>query len=350
MGRVVNIGILGGGLIGSIHAKAIAEVPNARLTVVIDAATERADALASEYGVAAEYDLGVALKRDDLDAVHVCTPSGTHAKLGTIIADAGKHVLVEKPLDISLAAGKRLVEAGKRNGVKVAVIFQKRFTPAAQRVHQAMAGGELGKLIQCDAYVKWYRDPKYYSDSPWHGTWAMDGGGALINQGVHMVDLLKWIGGPVRSVVAKRRTALHPIEVEDLIDALVEFENGALGVIQASTALYPGFPERLDVHGSRGSAVIEGSDLAEWAVQGQETESREGALPSGASDPGAIGHRYHVPVIQDFVDAIIEDREPMVSGQDGLETLELVMAIYKSAQEGQEVALPLPEDWMPRAG
>ena len=348
MAQPLNIAILGGGLIGSIHAAAIAEVPDARLTVVIDAVRERADELAAKYGVEAEYDLAEALKRVDVDAVHVCTPSGTHAKLGVPAAEAGKHVLVEKPIDVTLPAAQRLVEAGERNKVKVGVIFQKRFTPPAQRIREAVDAGELGRLIQCDAYVKWYREPEYYSDSPWHGTWAMDGGGALINQGIHMVDLLKWIGGPVRSVVARRRTAYHRIEVEDLIDAILEFENGALGVVQASTAMYPGFPERLDVHGTKGSAIIEGSDLTAWAIQGQAKEAAASALPSGASDPGAIGHKGHVPVIADFADAILRDRDPMVTARDGLETLEVVMAIYKSAQDGVEVALPLPAGWVPQ--
>jgi UDP-N-acetyl-2-amino-2-deoxyglucuronate dehydrogenase len=343
----VRIAILGSGLIGAIHAAAIADVPNAKLTVVIDSFEERAKQLAAEYGAVAETDLARALERDDIDAVHICTPSGTHAKLGTMVAEAGKHVLVEKPLDITLAAGRRLVEAGESHGVKVAVVFQKRFTESAQRVHEAAQGGRLGKLIECDASIKWYREPKYYSDSPWHGTWAMDGGGALINQGVHMVDLLKWVAGPVRTVVARRRTALHKIEVEDLIDAIVEFDNGALGVIQASTALYPGFPERLSIHGSKGSAIIEGSDLVQWDVQGEPQVARAFGLPTGASDPGAIGHRYHVPVIADFVDSILQNRPPMVTGRDALDTLELVMAVYKSAQERKEATLPLPPDWRP---
>jgi predicted dehydrogenase len=349
MAKTVNLAILGSGLIGSIHARAIVEVPNARLSVVIDSFEERAQQLARQHGAAAEKDLAVALKRDDIDAVHVCTPSGTHAKLGALAAAAGKHVLVEKPLDITLPAGRRLVETARQHGVKVAVIFQKRFSQSARRVRDAVQAGELGDLIQCDAYVKWYREPRYYSDSPWHGTWAMEGGGALINQGIHMVDLLKWVAGPARSVFAKRRTALHKIEVEDLVDAVVEFQNGALGVIQASTALYPGFPERLDVHGSRGSAAIEGADIGLWAIQGQEAQTAKAGGATGHSDPGAIGHAWHVPVIADFVDAIIEDREPMVSGQDGLDTLELVMAIYKSAEEGREVTLPLPPDWVPNA-
>lgn len=348
MSKTVNIAILGSGLIGSIHAAAISEVPNANLTVVIDAFEDRAQELAQQYGAAAEKDLAEALKRDDIDAVHVCTPSGTHAKLGTMAAEAGKHVLVEKPIDINLPAANRLVKASEDNNVKVGVIFQKRFTEPAQRIHQAVSSGDIGRLIECDAYVKWYREPDYYAKSVWHGTWNMDGGGALINQGIHMVDLLKWIGGPVKSVFAKRRTALHQIEVEDLIDAVVEFENGALGVIQGSTAMYPGFPERLDVHGTKGSAVIEGSQLAEWAIQGQQGESVNEVLPTGHSDPGAIGHKGHVPVIADFVNAIIENRQPMVSARDGLETLELVMAAYMSAQEGKEVTLPLPADWTPK--
>ncbi|MHB0876225.1 MAG: Gfo/Idh/MocA family protein [Anaerolineae bacterium] len=348
MARSVNLAILGSGLIGSIHAAAIAEVPNARLTVVIDSFEDRAQQLASKFGVAAEKDLATALKRDDIDAVHVCVPSGLHAKLGTIVAEAGKHVLVEKPIDITLPAARRLVDAAEAHGVRVGVIFQKRFSPPVQRVYNAVQDGTLGNLIQCDAYVKWYRDPKYYTDSPWHGTWSMDGGGALINQGVHMVDLLRWIGGPVRSVLARTRTSIHPIEVEDQANAVVEFENGALGVIQASTALYPGFPERLDVHGTKGSAVIEGLDLARWSVMGQPEEIRGADVPTGHADPGAIGYKSHVPVIADFANAIIDGREPMVSGRDGLATLEIVMAVYKSAMEGAAVTLPLPADWVPQ--
>jgi len=344
----VNLAILGSGLIGSIHAAAIAEVPNARLTVVIDSVEDRAQQLAAKHGAAAEKDLAVALKRDDIDAVHVCVPSGLHAKLGTIVAEAGKHVLVEQPIDITLPAARRLVEAAEAHGVRIGVIFQKRFSPAVRRLHDAVQAGTFGRLVQCDAYIKWYREPKYYTDSPWHGTWAMDGGGALINQGIHMVDLLRWIGGPVRSVSARTRTAVHTIEVEDQANAVVEFDSGALGVIQASTALYPGFTERLEVHGTKGSAIIEGNDLARWSVMGEPEETRQASVPTGHADPGAIGHKSHVPVIADFADAIIEGREPMVGGRDGLATLEVVMAVYKSSAEGAAVSLPLPGDWVPR--
>ena len=344
----VRVAVVGSGLIGRIHAAAIAEVPAAQLTVVVDAFEERARALAQQYGAAAEKNLAVALQREDIDAVHICTPSGTHAQLGIMAAEAGKHVLVEKPIDIVLPAARELVDTAARRGVKLGVVFQKRFTAPVQRIQRAVQAGEFGRLIQCDAYVKWYREPKYYSESRWHGTWQMDGGGALINQGIHMVDLLRWVGGPVRSVFARRRTAYHAIEVEDLIDSLIEFQNGALGVIQASTALYPGFPERLEVHGQRGSAILEGSEISTWAIEGQEQEKLGAGLPTGHSDPGAIGHKGHVPVIADFVAAIREGREPLVNGEEGLETLRLVMAIYRSAQEGQEVRLPIPDDWVPQ--
>ncbi|HEY4025894.1 MAG TPA: Gfo/Idh/MocA family oxidoreductase, partial [Candidatus Dormibacteraeota bacterium] len=256
--RTYGFGIIGCGVIAPFHARAVGELPNARLVAVADVIPERAGRLAAEFGAEAHTEVDALLARPDVDVVSVCVPSGLHAEIGVRAAAAGKHVVVEKPIDITLEAADRLIAACRDRGVTMTVISQNRFRPAVQRLRELIDAGRLGRLVVGDAVVKWYRSQDYYDSGDWRGTWALDGGGSLMNQGVHYTDLLQWMMGPVDRVFARCATATHErIEVEDVAVALLHFASGAVGVLEASTAVYPGLSERLEVTGTGGTVIIE---------------------------------------------------------------------------------------------
>jgi predicted dehydrogenase len=346
----VRIGVIGCGKIHGTHCQAICGVDDAVLGGVYDVVKERACDAADRYDTYAVASLEDLWPR--VDAVTVCVPSGLHAEVGIQAARAGKHVLVEKPVDVSLEAAERLVCACREAGVKLSTISQHRFSRKMQRLRNAAQQGELGELVQGDAYIKWYRTQAYYDSGDWRGTWALDGGGCLMNQGVHYVDMIQWVMGGVQAVRAITRTATHRIEVEDTALALVEYKNGAVGVIQGSTSCYPGFAERLEVHGRFGSAILEGDRIKFWDIDPEGVESglygggvMQQPTPSrhthemqpdedSANDKSAMWGEQHRLQIEDFVDAIREDREPAITGEDSLEPLKIVLAIYESARNG----------------
>jgi len=289
------------------------------------------------------------LERDDIDAVSLCVPSGMRAEIGELCAKAGKHVLAEKPLEVTTERIDRLVNATKSAGVKLGCIFQYRFAEGPTEVKRALDAGRFGRLVLGDAYIKWYRSNEYYRSGAWRGTRALDGGGALMNQGIHQIDLLLWFMGPVKEVVARTASVGHEgLEVEDLACAMLTFESGAMGVIEGSTAVWPGHPARVEVHGVNGSAVIEDGGLRFWKFH-EETEEDErirqahmgeSVLGSGAGDPLAnLKHEGHRRQIEDFVHAIIEGREPVIGAPEGRRCVELIQAIYQSAETGQPVRL-----------
>ena len=344
--------IVGGGVIGPTHAAALDALPNARLIAVVDEDAERARALAGSYGAEASTDLDGVLARPDVDVITVCVPSGRHAAIGVRAAQAGKHVVVEKPLEVTLQAADRLISAAGDAGVKLGVISQHRFDPGVRRMKELIESGRLGRLILGDAFVKWYRTQQYYDSGDWRGTWELDGGGCLMNQGVHYVDLLQWMMGPVERIFARCRTADHAIDVEDVATALLSFENGAVGVLEASTAVYPGMEERLEVTGTGGTLVVESGTLrvCELKDEGGETPAygrkvgsgSEGAAgTSAAADPTAIAGDAHQAQLADFLEAIEQDRAPAVSGEDARRPLEVILGVYESARTGREVTLPL---------
>lgn len=345
--KTYGFGIVGAGMIASVHAEAIRATPGAELVAVLGRNAARATLLGEKYGVPAYTDLEQFLLQPGLDVVNVCTPSGQHAAVGVRVAQAGKHLIVEKPLDISLQAADRLIEACQAAGVKLAVISQRRFEPDVQRLKQAIEQNRFGPLVLGDTIIKWYRTQQYYDSATWRGSYELDGGGALMNQGVHYVDLLQWMMGPVRSVQALTRTATHNIEVEDIALALLTFENGAVGVLQASTAVYPGLLERLEISGRNGTVVLEGGKIKTWAFQDEENvplqvvEGTTGTGGSGATDPAAITIVGHTSQVSDMVAALREGREPAINGQAARKPLEIILAVYRSAREGREVTLPL---------
>ena len=345
--KTINFALVGTGNIANFHARALELTPGADLVAVHSRRAETGEKFAAESGALFVADYAELLARPDIDAIAITTPSGTHAELGIAAARAGKHVLCEKPLDISPARIDELVAACQQNGVRLGAIFQSRFGPGALALKRAVDEGRFGQLAQCGAYVPWFRGAAYYGTAGWRGTWALDGGGALMNQSIHAIDLLLWLAGDVAHVSARCGTALHGgIEVEDNAVAWLEFKNGAFGVVQGSTACYPGESKRVELKGTTGSATLIDDKPTFWQF---ETEKEEDAavraladsaqIGGGASDPNAISVEGHRAQYGDFVGAILENRAPAVPGSDGRRAVELICAIYESSRENRLVSL-----------
>jgi UDP-N-acetyl-2-amino-2-deoxyglucuronate dehydrogenase len=353
----LRFGILGCGVIGPHHAKAIAGLESARLVAVADVVPELAVKLAEEHGCSHHASLQEMLSGVDLDAVCVCTPSGMHAEGAIAALVAGKHVVIEKPVDVTLEAADRLIEVQSATGGRVAVVSQHRFDAATQAVHEALARGEFGRLTSGSADVRWWRSQSYYDSGGWRGTWELDGGGASINQAIHSIDLLQWLMGEVVEVTAYTGLIAHErIEVEDTAVAILKFADGALGTIVATTAAYPGLTTRITVHGERGSAIIDDDELTYFhaATEGQEGEDygagggdnqaeevmqRYAEAESGpGADPGSLS-MAHRDQLQDFVEAVRDGREPLVNLEEGRKPLAIIQGIYESARTGGSVLI-----------
>ena len=348
--RQHGFAIVGCGVIGPSHARAIQALPNARLVATVDVVEERAQKLAAEFGGEPDTDLDRVLSRPDVDVVSVCVPSGLHSEVGCRAAAAGKHVLVEKPIDVTLEAADRLIAAARSAGVRLGVVSQYRFAPGVRRVRELLDGGRLGRPLLGDAIIKWYRSQGYYDGGDWRGTWALDGGGCLMNQGIHYIDLLQWLMGPVEQVTAHVATAAHRMEVEDVALAIVRFRSGALGLIEGSTAVFPGLPERLEISGEGGTAIVEVGRLAlcelrdergEVGAYGAKKAGGRQSTTSAAADPAALSETSHQPQVADLLAAIDEDRDPAITGEAGRMPLEVILAVYESARQGRPVQLPL---------
>jgi predicted dehydrogenase len=331
-------------MIAKFHARAIAEISGASLVACYNRTAPKADALAAEFGGQAYTDLDAMLARDDLHIVTVCSPSGAHMEPAVAAARAGKHVIVEKPLDVTLERCDAMIRACEEAGVKLATIFPSRF----HRLKQAVDAGRFGKLTLGDAYVKWFRTQQYYDSGAWRGTWQFDGGGALMNQAIHSVDLLLWLMGDVAEVSAYTTLLAHErIEVEDVATATLRFKNGALGVIEATTAAYPGTLKKIEIAGSHGMAILEEEDIIKWEfAEGIETDQRlreemQGRTKTGggAADPAAIGHQAHAALFQSFLDALEGNLPLAIDGHEGRRSVELILAIYESAKTGKKVTL-----------
>lgn len=343
--RPHGIGIVGTGVIAATHAAAVAAVPGARLVAVTDVVPERAIEFAASSGCAAEPGLDALLARDDIDVVSVCVPSGLHAEVGIQAAAAGKHLVVEKPVDVSLAAADRLIDAAEAAGVAMTVISQHRFDPGLTELRGLIDDGVLGRLVLGEASTKWYRSQGYYDSGPWRGTWALDGG-SLMNQGIHYVDLLRWIMGPVTEVSAVCATQGHQVEVEDTALAVLRFSSGAVGTIVSSTAVFPGFAQRLEVSGTGGTVVIEDGETVYRALTSDSPGLGGTQLPRPAAGAGAAANAAaldvasHAAQIADLLTAVEQGTEPSVTGRSGRDALEVVCAVYDSAREGRPVVLP----------
>ncbi|MCY0876855.1 MAG: Gfo/Idh/MocA family oxidoreductase [Firmicutes bacterium] len=334
----VRFGIVGCGTVSPLHAESMAACPYTELVAVSDVQAGRATEFAAEHGVKHTFtDYRELLQSGLVDAVSVCTPSGLHGEVAIAAAQAGRHVLCEKPLEIRAETLTAMIAAADKGQIKLGAVYQRRGLALTQRIKSAIDAGVLGPLVLCDAYLKYYRGQAYYDSAGWRGTYAMDGGGALMNQGVHGVDMIQWLGGGIRKVYARAAALARNIEVEDTAVAVVEFHSGAFGVIEGATTVYPERSTRFELHGERGTIVFDDQGLQQWQVRdvGDVTEAERGE-PEQIAGIHSVGHYRFV---EDMARAILEDREPLVPGREARKAVDIILAIYESARTGREVVL-----------
>ena len=336
----MRVGLIGTGAIAAKHAQAYRNIGYS-ITVCTDRTADRGRAFAAASGaqfVATPEEL---CAHSDVDFIDVCTFPAYRLQAVELGAQSKKHVLVQKPMAVDLAAARRMIEVANDAGIQLGVVSQHRFDDSILFLKRALAAGRLGRILQADAYVKWHRSDEYYA-RPIKGSWAVEGGGALIGQAIHQVDLLLHLVGAVKEVSGMWQLgAAHRIESEDLVSALLRYASGATGVIQASTAIWPGYPERIEIHGTNGTAIVSGDQLTTWDVQ---TDSGEPApvaakTASGASDPMAISLAPFERQFLDYGQACQTGRPPACSGIDGFRALQLVLGVYESCKESRFVAI-----------
>ena len=343
--RRVKFGIIGTGTIAKMHAEAIRLTENAELYIVYDKIPERSAAFAREYHCrkAASFK---ELLASDVEAVTIATPSGLHAEEAIPAARAGKHILCEKPLEITVSKTNDLVRACESNNVRLSAVFQSRFMSCAQAIKKAVDEGRFGDPVLAAASVRWHRSPEYYASATWRGTWALDGGGALMNQGIHTVDLLLYFNGDVSEVTGRVARIMHKsIEVEDTVVAMLKFKNNSLGTIEASTACAPGFPRRVELSGTKGSVILEDDRIVRWSFVDKRPEDAEilrvhGSGENqrgGSSDPNAISAEGHRRQITELAEAILNGHGLTTPGAEGKRAVELICAVYESARTGTTI-------------
>jgi predicted dehydrogenase len=338
----IRVGIVGGGNISETHARAARAIPGVEIAAICGSNKEKVERLCREYGGVPFTDYENFLGHRPMEMVALGSPSGMHAEQGIAAARHGLHVLTEKPIDITLARADALIAATDEAGVKLGVFYQDRFKADLRRVKTLLDGGILGKPILAEARVKWYRPPEYYAGSKWRGTTALDGGGALMNQGIHTVDLLLWLWGDVVAVHGKMASSLHKIESEDTLVALLEFANGALGTLIATTSVFPGYPRHVELSGSEGTLAIEQdllvrADLHKFDPSLMRNEAGD-QNPSAAS-PTVSDIRGHQAALEDFLRAIETNGQPACNGREGRRSVALVEAIYAAARSGARVSV-----------
>jgi predicted dehydrogenase len=354
----LRFGIVGCGGVGPTHAGALLRINDAEIVAVADLLPDRARELAEKIGISKVYGSDVEMLADpQIDVVCLCTPSGEHAAQAIRAMQAGKHAVVEKPMEITLEACDRMIAAQEQTGNKLTIIHQHRFDAATRQVKEAIDSGKLGRIILADAHVKWFRKQHYYDVAPWRGTWAGDGGGALMNQGVHTVDLLQWLTGGIEQVFGHTLTAGHEIETEDIAVAALKFNCGAIGTLTASTAAFPGHAARIEIHGTEGSAIIEGDRLKQMVLKDGQTFTAEGAAhdaisvaQGGTASVKDEAHRRaafgdkkpgwgdaHRAQLLDLICAIRSDSQPLVDGPAARKPVAVVLSIYQSMRTGLPV-------------
>ena len=339
--KQLNMAIIGSGMIANTHVLALREIAAANICGVWSRNGVAMKEFAQKYHLNTYPSYQAVLADPQVDTVLVTLPPGTHVEYGLQAVAAGKNIILEKPMDIEVERCQSLIKACREQDRKLAVIFQNRYTPSARKIKAALEAGLLGRIFLADAYIKWFRSDEYYASSAWRGTWEMEGGGALINQAIHTIDLLQWFMGGAVSVNGLIKTVMHDIETEDLGLALVEYANGAVGVIEGSTAVVPGFKERIEIHGEHGSIILEGGNIREWKVTGcQESDY---VVPEkvvyGDTNSPAISYVNHRAQLEEIVQAFLEGKEPLVNGEEGLKSLQIVCGIYKSAAERRPIQL-----------
>ena len=336
----MRVGIIGTGAIANLHARVYRRV-GFSIIVCTDVVADTARRFATEHGCEVATGYQEVCRHPGIDYVDVCTLPNFRLEAVEACAASGRHVQVQKPMATTLDTARRMIDTASRAGILLGVVSQHRFDESSRFLKSALGAGRLGAPLEFDAYVKWYRSDDYYA-RPVKGSWSAEGGGALINQAIHQVDLLRWFGGAVREVFGCWQLgAAHRIESEDVLTAVLRFDSGATGTLQASTAFWPGYPERIEIHGVKGTAVVTGDRLTAWDVRDDGGEAPPVArdVASGASDPMAISLDPFERQFLDFADAIRTGRPPLVSGEEGYQALELVDAIYRSCRTNEKVTL-----------
>jgi predicted dehydrogenase len=331
----IHIGLIGGGNITETHARAARAIPGVEIAAIYGTNAEKVGRLCQEHGGQAYGDFGKFLAHRPMDLVAIGSPSGLHGAQGIAAARQGLHILTEKPIEITIERADALIAAAEQSKVKLGVMFQDRLKPGITQLKDLLNRESIGKPLFVDAHVKWYRPPEYYGSSRWRGTFALDGGGALINQAVHTVDLMLWLLGDVVRVQARAATALHKIEAEDTAVAILEFANGALGVLHATTAAYPGYPRWLEITGTEGTVILEHDRIVAMNLRSAENSIQEIIPPDtnqSASSATVSDFRGHQAIFEDFLDAIKSDRPPVCDGPEGRRSVALVEAIYRAAK------------------
>lgn len=348
----LRFGIIGCGVIGPFHAQAITSLPDAELVAVADNEPGKAQKLADKYHVKPYIDFQEMFASEKLDVINICTPSGMHGEHACAAMRAGYHVIVEKPMEITRQRLDEMLRVQQEAGRKLAVISQHRFDAGTMKVHSLLQEGAFGRLVLGNAAIPWWRSQQYYDSGAWRGTWALDGGGVLMNQSIHSIDLLQWLMGPVKSIYAYTDTLVHHMETEDVAAAVLRFANGAIGTISATTGAYPGAVTRIEIFGDQGSAIIENDhlgylhlardDTKEVGAYGGGSATKKGAAESvaaGAADPTTALGYTHALQIADMIRAIKENGTPLLDGQAARHPVEIILGIYESARTHKEVSL-----------
>ncbi|MFC1608228.1 Gfo/Idh/MocA family protein [Candidatus Latescibacterota bacterium] len=347
MSDTFNFGVIGAGVISQYHSKAIEEQPDGKIIAVADPFKASADKFAAEHNCEVHSDWQEMVKRDDIDAVCVCTPTGLHAEHALGALKAGKHVIVEKSMAITLKEATDMIRLAQDKDRKLAVIFQKRTEGAPNRIKKAIADGLFGKLVYGDASMKYWRNQDYYDSASWRGTWAGEGGGATMTQGTHGIDLLLYMMGDIESIYGKTDMVAHEgIEVEDVSIALLKFKNGAFGRIQSCTAGNPGMGNIFEINGTLGSAVLVEDTITSWAfsnskdeIAKETIEDVKGEAGTAASDAKVFPVEGHIKQMRNFIDAARSGVELICSGEEGRRSLALILALYESARRKEEVIM-----------
>lgn len=345
MAEQFGFGIIGAGVISGYHAKAINVHPEGKIIAIADVVKTNADKFAAEHSCEAYTDWREMIKRDDIDAVCVCSPSGLHAGQTIGAAQAGKHVLVEKSMAINLRDAAEMIRTARDNDVRLGVIFQKRTEEAPNKIKKAVEDGVFGKIVFGDAYIKYWRNQAYYDSADWRGTWAQEGGGSTMTQGIHGIDLLLYMMGDVEKIYAMIDTVAHVrIEVEDIALALLKFKNGAYGCLETATATNPGQGNVFQINGTRGTAVLVEDTITSWSVaDSKETPAKEtltgveGKAGTAASSASVFPVEGHIIQVANFISAVRTGEKLICSGEEGLRSLQLIIALYESAHRGEEV-------------
>ncbi len=338
MKKNYGFAIVGCGGIAKIHADAIKNIDNAKLVAVYDYSYKFAQTFSEKYGCIAYETIEELLSNEEVDIVNICTPSGLHAPIAVQVANAKKHIVLEKPMAITKEQLEEIMQAVKDNGVKVEVISQLRFTPSIVQAKKAIDEGVLGEILHADYVMKYKRSQEYYDNGGWRGTWKMDGGGALMNQGIHGIDLIQYLVGGVKSVYAECRTLARKIETEDTANILVEYNCGAVGVIQCTTCCEPGYPRKITISGTKGTIILKEDEIEVWDVEGAPCEKTESCINVNAN-PLDFSSTYHQLQFKDLLRAIEEDKQPLVGVSEGRKAVEIILAAYESSQQDKKVVL-----------